>query len=97
MDSQPVFYNSSHVLPLLLFSLRPFAAVWQLGLNHPIHRWNRASESRPALTEATVFLKGTYTGSSTNEEGQFQLKADFSKGQQVLAVSFTGYETLELA
>jgi len=48
------------------------------------------------LPGATVFLKGTYVGSSTNEEGQFQLKADFSKAPLVLSVSFIGYETLEL-
>ena len=47
------------------------------------------------LPGATVFVKGSYSGSSTNEEGQFQLKADFSK-PVVLAVAFVGYETLEV-
>jgi len=47
------------------------------------------------LPGATVFIKGTYTGTSTNEEGQFQLKADFSKAV-VLSVSFVGYESTDI-
>ncbi len=48
------------------------------------------------LPGATVVIKGTYNGGSTNEEGQFQVKADFSKGSLVLLVSFIGYESQEL-
>ena len=54
------------------------------------------TEAGTALPGATVILKGTYTGGSTNEEGQFQVKADFSKGPVILLVSFIGYETQEL-
>ena len=54
------------------------------------------TEAGTPLPGATVIVKGTYTGSSTNEEGQFQLKADFSKGPVTLTVSFIGYETQEL-
>ncbi|WP_035565055.1 TonB-dependent receptor [Hymenobacter sp. IS2118] len=54
------------------------------------------TEVGTSLPGATVVVKGTYTGGSTNEEGQFQLKADFSKGPLVLSVSFIGYETQEL-
>ena len=54
------------------------------------------TEAGTPLPGATVFFKGTYTGSSTNEEGQFQVKGDFSKGVQTLSVSFIGYETQEL-
>lgn len=54
------------------------------------------TEAGTALPGATVVIKGTYTGSSTNEEGQFQLKSDFSKGALVLSVSFIGFETQEL-
>ena len=38
------------------------------------------TEAGMPLPGATVFLKGTYTGGSTNEEGQFQLKGDFARG-----------------
>ena len=51
---------------------------------------------RPPLPGTTVFFKGTYTGSSTNEEGRFEVKGDFSKGIQTLSISFIGYETQEL-
>ena len=54
------------------------------------------TEAGTPLPGATVFFKGTYTGSSTNEEGQFQVKGDFSKGVLTLVVSFVGYETQEL-
>ena len=54
------------------------------------------TEAGTPLPGATVFFKGTYTGSSTNEEGQFAVKGDFSKGIQTLSVSFIGYETQEL-
>ena len=54
------------------------------------------TEAGLPLPGATVLVKGTYTGSSTNEEGQFQLKPDFSKGPVVLSISFIGYETQEL-
>ena len=54
------------------------------------------TEAGTPLPGATVIIKGTYTGNSTNEEGQFQLKADFSKGPIVLTFSFIGYETQEL-
>ena len=54
------------------------------------------TEAGAPLPGATVFFKGTYTGSSTNEEGQFEVKGDFSKGVQTLSVSFIGYETQEL-
>ena len=54
------------------------------------------TEAGAPLPGATVFFKGTYTGSSTNEEGQFELKGDFAKGVLILSVSFVGYETQEL-
>lgn len=54
------------------------------------------TEAGMPLPGATVFLKGSYTGGSTNEEGQFQLKGNFARGPLTLAVSFVGYETQEL-
>ncbi|GAA4350964.1 TonB-dependent receptor [Hymenobacter saemangeumensis] len=50
------------------------------------------------LPGATVFIKGTYVGGSTNEEGQFEIrKANFANPPVVLVVSFVGYETQELS
>ena len=51
------------------------------------------TEAGMPLPGATILLKGAYNGGSTNEEGQFQIKVDFSKGPQALSVSFVGYET----
>ena len=46
---------------------------------------------------ATVFIKGTFIGSSTNNEGKFILRADFSQLPVVLTVSFVGYESREVS
>ena len=76
-----------------------------LGCLLPLRGWAQGpqgvngtvqTEAGVPLPGATVFFKGTYTGSSSNEEGQFQLKGDFSKGTLTLVVSFIGYETQEL-
>ena len=45
---------------------------------------------------ATVFIKGTYTGTGTNGEGQFSLKTSFAKGPITLVAAYVGYETQEL-
>ena len=55
------------------------------------------SDGGVPLAGATAFLKGTYTGTGTNEEGVFILKGNFSKGPVVLVVSFVGFETQEIS
>ena len=45
------------------------------------------TEAGAPLPGATVIIKGTYAGNSTNEEGLLQLKADFSKGPVVLLIN----------
>ncbi|TGE20588.1 TonB-dependent receptor [Hymenobacter aquaticus] len=54
------------------------------------------TETGEALPGATVFVKGTFIGSSTDREGKFQLRADFSVPPVVLSVSFVGYESREI-
>ncbi|QIX61401.1 TonB-dependent receptor [Hymenobacter sp. BT18] len=49
------------------------------------------------LPGATVFLKGTFVGTSTDRDGRFELRADFGGGPVVLSVSFIGYETKEVS
>nr|WP_262905588.1 carboxypeptidase-like regulatory domain-containing protein [Hymenobacter siberiensis] len=39
----------------------------------------------------TVLIRGTGTGDATNDQGAFELKADFAKAPVVLVVSFVGY------
>ena len=45
------------------------------------------------LPGATVFIKGTYIGTSTNQEGRFDLNGSFASGPVELVVSYVGYET----
>ena len=80
-------------LSIILCLLLPFSS-WAQGpqaLNGTVQ-----TEAGLPLPGATVIIKGTYNGGSTNEEGQFQIKSDFSKGPVVLSVSFIGYESQEL-
>jgi iron complex outermembrane receptor protein len=72
----------------LLLSLKSWAQVVPQTISGTVQ-----TEAGMPLPGATIFFKGTYNGGSTNEEGQFQIKADFSKGPQVLSISFVGYET----
>ncbi|MBD2770449.1 TonB-dependent receptor [Hymenobacter sp. BT664] len=49
-----------------------------------------AGESLPG---ATIFIKGTFIGTATNQVGQFALNASFAAGAVELVVSYLGYET----
>ena len=46
-----------------------------------------------AIPGATIFIKGTYVGTSTNQEGRFDLNCSFANGPLELVISFVGYET----
>ncbi|WP_190242477.1 carboxypeptidase-like regulatory domain-containing protein [Hymenobacter lapidiphilus] len=48
------------------------------------------------LPGATIFIKGTFIGTSTSRDGGFLLRTDFSNGPVILSVSFVGYVTQEL-
>ncbi|SHJ35892.1 TonB-dependent Receptor Plug Domain [Hymenobacter daecheongensis DSM 21074] len=54
------------------------------------------TEAGEPLPGATVFIKGTFIGSSTDRDGKFVLKADFTEPPVIISVSFVGYETREL-
>lgn len=54
------------------------------------------TEAGSPLPGATVFIKGTYLGSSTNEEGRFEIKGVQNRLPAMLVVSFIGFETQEL-
>lgn len=45
------------------------------------------------LPGATVFIKGTYIGTSTNQDGHFDLTRSFANGPVELVVAYVGYET----
>ncbi|TGD78521.1 TonB-dependent receptor [Hymenobacter wooponensis] len=54
---------------------------------------NAAGEPMPG---ATIFIRGTFIGTSTDRDGKFTLKADFGEAPVVLSVSFVGYESREV-
>ncbi|ALD20530.1 hypothetical protein AM218_03955 [Hymenobacter sp. DG25A] len=45
------------------------------------------------LPGATVFIKGTYIGTSTNQVGKFSLNASFEAGPIELVIAYVGYES----
>ncbi|AYA38103.1 TonB-dependent receptor [Hymenobacter oligotrophus] len=55
----------------------------------------RTDEGMP-LPGATVFVKGTFIGTSTDQFGKFRLEAPFGSQPVVLVVSYVGYQTQEL-
>src|SRR6476661_44546 len=80
------------LIALLLSSLGAWAQ------NEQVLSGTVQADSGMPLPGATVFIKGTYVGSSTNEEGQFEIrKANFANPPITLVVSFVGYETQELS
>ncbi|TGE29208.1 TonB-dependent receptor [Hymenobacter metallicola] len=48
------------------------------------------------LPGATVFLKGSFVGTSTNQLGQFHLDVSLEKGPVTLTIAFVGYESQEI-
>ncbi len=52
-------------------------------------------ETKNPLPFASVLLKGTYDGASTNDKGEYSFKTS-EKGKQTLVFSYLGYETKEV-
>ncbi|RSK31149.1 TonB-dependent receptor [Hymenobacter metallilatus] len=48
------------------------------------------------LPGATVFIKGTFVGTSTDQKGNFRLDASFENGPVTLVFSYVGYDTREI-
>ena len=55
------------------------------------------TEAGTPLPGATVFIKGTYLGNSTNEEGRFEVKGVQNRLPGILVVSFVGFENQEIS
>lgn len=54
------------------------------------------TEKGEALPGATVFIKGTFVGTSTDQQGRFRLDASFENGPVVLVFSYVGYDSREV-
>ncbi|TGE18354.1 TonB-dependent receptor [Hymenobacter elongatus] len=48
------------------------------------------------LPGATIFVKGSFVGTSTNQLGQFHMTTNLSQGPITLVISFLGYESQEI-
>lgn len=72
---------------LLLFPLSGFSQ------NRSMISGRVVSTDKEIVDFATVYLKGTHFGCTTNKEGLYHLKAP--AGEYVLVVSAVGYETVE--
>ncbi|NVO32206.1 TonB-dependent receptor [Hymenobacter lapidiphilus] len=48
------------------------------------------------LPGATVFIKGTFIGTSTDQQGSFRVSADFANGPVTLVFSYVGFDTREV-
>ena len=68
----------------ILISLNVFSQTIILG--------KVSEEKGEALPGSSIYLKGTYDGTTSNENGEFKFKSN-KKGQFTLAVEFMGYES----
>ncbi|WP_258097079.1 TonB-dependent receptor [Marinoscillum pacificum] len=75
---------------LLQFILFTLAATGQTILEGDVK--DKTSEG---LIGANVYIKDSYDGGTTDFDGHFRFET-FETGDQILVVSFVGYETLEL-
>lgn len=49
------------------------------------------------LPGATVFIKGSFIGTSTDSQGNYSLDVDFANGPVTLVFSYVGFETRDIA
>ena len=52
------------------------------------------SEENESIIGANLFLKDTYDGGSTDENGNFEF-VTYESGEQIFVVTYIGFETLE--
>lgn len=77
------------ILPAYLFVFLSLGASAQSIISGRV-----TDEAGEGLIGANVYLKDTYDGATTDIHGDFQFEA-YESGEQVLVVSFVGYETIE--
>lgn len=71
----------------LLFTITQFSIIAQTTISGKVID----SKKQPILG-ASIYLDGTYDGTSTNEKGEFSFKTE-EKGTQTLVISFVSFET----
>lgn len=84
-------YNSILVCSLALGCNTPALAQQLVELGGTVR-----TDVGDVLPGATVFLKGTFVGTSTNSTGAFRLAVSPTSSPVTLSVSFVGYETQQV-
>ncbi len=79
--------------PFLLLLIFFFISVGNAQEKFTISGTHKDQSNGETLLGATIFLKGTSIGTTTNEYGFYSLTAP--KGNYVLVVSYLGYKTIE--
>ena len=75
---------------ILILSMFSFSALFsQTTIQGTV-----SDQNGDALIAANVYLKGTYDGTSSDENGAFEFTSE-EKGAQTLVIEFLGYEALE--
>lgn len=75
---------------ILLFSLLSLTSMAQSTIQGHV-----SDKAGVPIIGANVYLKGTYDGGSTNDQGEFSFKTD-ETGIQTLVVSYLSFETFSL-
>lgn len=80
----------SFLLPVLLF----FIAPWSYSQSSYLLKGKIVDEQGEPMAFATVYIKGTSKGTSTNNNGEYQLPVE--KGPNTIAYQYVGYATQEI-
>ncbi len=84
-----------YYLPLLTFLLQ-FSCLLAWAQESSQVSGTVQTEGGKPLPGATIFVRGTFIGTSSDREGQFALKTSFENGPVTLSVSFVGYQSREV-
>jgi TonB-linked SusC/RagA family outer membrane protein len=77
-----------------LFLLCLFLVSWQVRAQEVVSGTVTAADDKSVLPGASVSLKGTRIGTTTDSKGKFSINA---KANSTLVFSFVGYKTIEIA
>ena len=69
-------------------------SLFNLLFNEVIIRGNVYDESNNPIAYANIYIKDSFDGISSDENGQFLFQTS-EKGEKIISVSFIGYETYE--
>lgn len=76
------------IITLLLFF------ICQFGFSQHVISGKITDEKGKAISNANIFIEGTYDGDSSDENGNFSFQTSAS-GKQILTISFLNFETLQ--